>query len=52
MYLDQLYQHEKLLGKGHRKNRNVRAKIRQVAQVLRDEGLLEFREPGVYRIIK
>jgi predicted transcriptional regulator of viral defense system len=50
--LDQLYQFEKQLGKGHRKNRHVKAKIRQVAQILRDEGLLEFMEPGVYRIIK
>lgn len=46
------YEHyEETLKSLHPKNRNVRAKIRQQLQVLRDEGILSFEGRGHYRII-
>jgi len=50
--LEDIYRHEKHLAKLHPDNRNIRAKIRQQLQVLRDEGFIEFIGRGVYRRIK
>ena len=48
--LDEVYKFEKQLFHLHPENRNVRPKIRQQLQVLRDMGLIEFTaRKGVYR---
>jgi type II restriction enzyme len=48
--LHDLYAMERTLQLKHPRNQNVRPKIRQQLQVLRDLGLLEFRGQGTYRI--
>jgi type II restriction enzyme len=48
--LQELYKFESYLQDIHPHNRNVRAKIRQQMQVLRDLGFIEFRSPGVYEV--
>jgi type II restriction enzyme len=48
--LQELYQLEPYLQNLHPQNRNVRAKIRQQLQVLRDLGLIEFTGPGNYLV--
>lgn len=48
--LDDVYQFETHLSKLHPNNRNVKAKIRQQLQFLRDDGKLEFvNDYGTYR---
>jgi type II restriction enzyme len=49
--LDNVYSFEDSLAEKHPKNHNVRAKIRQQLQVLRDSGFVEFVSPGRYRRI-
>jgi len=46
--LQELYAFEGILKEAHPGNQNVRPKIRQQLQVLRDIGLLEFLSPGHY----
>jgi type II restriction enzyme len=46
--LQELYQLEPYLQRIHPRNQNVRPKIRQQLQVLRDLGLVEFASPGNY----
>jgi type II restriction enzyme len=46
--LKELYQLEPYLQRIHPRNQNVRPKIRQQLQVLRDLGLIEFASPGNY----
>ncbi len=46
--LQELYRFESDLRNLHPRNQNVRPKIRQQLQVLRDLGLLEFASPGNY----
>lgn len=48
--LAEVYVFELELSKLHHENKNVAAKIRQQLQVLRDAGLIEFLEPGKYRL--
>lgn len=48
--LQELYGLEPYLQNIHPRNRNVRPKIRQQLQVLRDSGLIEFTSPGNYAI--
>jgi type II restriction enzyme len=48
--LADIYRFESRLSAIHRRNRNVRPKIRQQLQVLRDRGLLEFVGDGNYRL--
>lgn len=48
--LQELYQFELDLKALHPRNENVRPKIRQQVQVLRDLGLLEFISPGSYAL--
>ena len=48
--LDQLYKYESELLQLHPNNRNVRPKIRQQLQVLRDLKLLDFLGAGKYRL--
>ena len=48
--LQELYGLEPYLQNIHPRNRNVRPKIRQQLQVLRDLGLIEFRSPGNYEV--
>ena len=48
--LADVYAHAAALAKLHPNNRNVRPKIRQQLQVLRDLGLLTFLTPGSYRL--
>jgi type II restriction enzyme len=47
--LQQAYKHEPTLARLHPANRNIRAKIRQQLQVLRDFGFLEFVGQGRYQ---
>lgn len=47
--LADVYSFEELLGNLHPHNQNVRAKIRQQLQVIRDLGYLEFQGRGVYK---
>ncbi len=49
--LTNMYQFEAELAVKHPNNRNIRAKIRQQLQVLRDLGLVEFVSPGIYRYL-
>lgn len=49
--LDEMYGFEEELSRRWPENQHIRAKIRQQLQVLRDEGVLEFVERGVYRVI-
>ena len=49
--LDDVYAHEARLQAIYPGNNNVRPKIRQQLQVLRDQGLLEFTGRGRYRLI-
>lgn len=48
--LKELYGLESDLQRAHPKNRNIRPKIRQQLQVLRDLGLLRFNTPGSYEL--
>jgi type II restriction enzyme len=48
--LQELYQLEPHLQHIHPRNQNVRPKIRQQLQVLRDLGLIEFTSPGNYAV--
>jgi type II restriction enzyme len=48
--LQELYDLEPYLQNIHPQNRNVRPKIRQQLQVLRDLGLIEFTNPGNYAV--
>lgn len=48
--LQDLYQFEPYLQSLHPKNQNVRPKMRQQLQVLRDLGLINFRTPGNYEV--
>ncbi|MDO5554685.1 MAG: DpnI domain-containing protein [Planctomycetia bacterium] len=49
--LDEMYFFERKLGERHPENRNIRAKIRQQLQLLRDSGFLAFRARGLYKKI-
>jgi type II restriction enzyme len=48
--LDEVYRFEEELQAKHPSNRNIRPKIRQQLQVLRDLGLVGFRQPGRYSL--
>ncbi len=48
--LRDVYAFENRLAQLHPRNRNVRPKIRQQLQVLRDHGVLGFLGPGLYRV--
>jgi type II restriction enzyme len=48
--LAEIYQFERDLEKIHPENNNIKAKIRQQLQFLRDKGYLEFIEPGKYKL--
>lgn len=50
--LQELYGFESELKSLHPQNLNVRPKIRQQLQVLRDVGLISFLSPGIYRARK
>lgn len=47
--LEAMYRYDSLLSAKHPENHNVRPKIRQQLQVLRDKGFIEFLKPGLYR---
>lgn len=49
--LNDMYGFEERLRDLHKDNRNVRPKIRQQLQVLRDRGVLEFLGRGSYRVL-
>jgi type II restriction enzyme len=49
--LDDLYRRELDFSEAYPMNQNVRAKIRQQLQVLRDLGYVEFRGRGTYRLL-
>lgn len=47
--LDDVYRNEAMLRARHPQNNNIRPKIRQQLQVLRDRGVVEFLGRGLYR---
>ncbi|MCD6085784.1 hypothetical protein J7J41_02215 [bacterium] len=47
--LEEVYDFEERLKKLHPENKNIKPKIRQQLQYLRDLGLLEFIKPGIYK---
>lgn len=47
--LQDIYRFEGELAERHPENHNIRPKIRQQLQALRDRGILRFREPGHYQ---
>jgi type II restriction enzyme len=49
--LDSLYAKEHVLQSVYPKNKNIRPKLRQQLQVLRDLGYLEFKGGGTYRLL-
>ena len=49
--LEDVYKFENYLGELHPENNNVKPKIRQQLQVLRDAGVLEFLGRGRYRVV-
>lgn len=49
--LSDIYKFEKDLKRIHPKNKNIKAKIRQQLQFLRDKGYLEFKEKGKYKLV-
>jgi type II restriction enzyme len=49
--LAEIYKREHLFSSVYPNNRNIRAKLRQQLQVLRDLGYLEFRGAGTYRLL-
>lgn len=49
--LEEVYTFESELGVQHPQNRNLRPKIRQQLQVLRDLGFLKFGRPGRYALV-
>ena len=48
--LQELYQFESYLQRIHPRNQNVRPKMRQQLQILRDLGLIELTRPGNYEV--
>ena len=48
--LHEIYEYEAELKAVHPRNQNIRPKIRQQIQVLRDLGLIEFAAPGHYAL--
>jgi type II restriction enzyme len=48
--LEDVYAFEPRLRAAYPNNNNIRPKIRQQLQVLRDNGYLEFRDRGLYRL--
>lgn len=49
--LQEMYSFAETLGKMHPQNKNIKPKIRQQLQFLRDRGILEFLGEGEYKII-
>jgi type II restriction enzyme len=49
--LDDVYRFQNDLGRLHPKNSNIRPKIRQQLQVLRDIGVVRFISPGRYQVV-
>lgn len=49
--LENMYSYEKILGIKHPNNKNIKAKIRQQLQLLRDCGVIEFTGRGKYKKI-
>ncbi len=50
--LSELYDFESDLKALHPQNQNIRPKIRQQLQILRDMGFVRFTEPGKYAVIR
>lgn len=48
--LKDVYVYENILSKMHPENNNIKAKIRQQMQILRDNGYLEFQGKGHYHL--
>ncbi len=50
--LNEVYGYEEELAKIHPDNKHVKAKIRQQLQILRNKGILKFKERGKYLVLK
>ena len=48
--LSDIYNFEKDLSANHYENKNIKPKIRQQLQILRNKGYLEFLGNGVYKL--
>jgi len=46
-----MYQFEAMLTIKHPNNHNIKAKIRQQLQLLRDKGFIDFLDRGIYKKI-
>jgi len=49
--LEEIYKFLPELAAKHPENQNIKAKIRQQLQILRDKGFIEFLSPGIYKKI-
>jgi len=50
--LKEIYGYKEEFAKSHPNNTHIRAKIRQQLQILRDKGILKFKERGEYLVLK
>lgn len=50
--LGEMYNFEEEMKKMHPRNKNIKPKIRQQLQILRDKGIIEFLGNGKYRVMK
>ena len=50
--LDDMYEFAEILAVKHPQNNNVKPKIRQQLQMLRDKGVIEFVRRGQYRKVR
>ncbi len=49
--IQEIYKFENILSQKHPENKNIRAKIRQQLQILRDKGFIAFTGRGLYQKI-
>jgi type II restriction enzyme len=51
-YLEDIYKYDKYFKEMHPENNNIQAKIRQQLQILRDNGIIAFKDKGQYEVLK
>jgi type II restriction enzyme len=50
--IEDIYKYENYFKELHPENNNIRAKIRQQLQILRDNKILKFKERGIYEVLE
>ena len=50
--LNDIYKYEKYFKELHPENNNIKAKIRQQLQILRDNNILKFKNRGIYEVLE